>query len=70
LFARARGVNDDGGSKVDKTRKDLPASDQLSQLRVAAASQELDRVGGHVVLCCVRLSVMAGKRDEQARCQM
>jgi hypothetical protein len=37
------------------TRKDLPASDQLSQLRMAAASQELDRVGSHVVvvLCVV-----------------
>jgi hypothetical protein len=51
-----------------RTRKDLPASDQLSQLRMAAASQELDRVGSHVavvVLCDVK-----GKRDEQARCQM
>jgi hypothetical protein len=36
-----------------RTRKDLPASDQLSQLRMAAASQELDRVGSHVVLCGV-----------------
>jgi hypothetical protein len=53
-FARARGVNDDRGSKVEQgTRKDLPASDQLSQLRMAAASQELYRVGSHVVLCCV-----------------
>jgi hypothetical protein len=48
--------------KADRTRVDLPASDQLSQLRVAAASQELDRVGSHD-LDGVNF-VAFGRRDE------
>ena len=47
---------------ADRTRKDLPASDQLSQLRMAAASQELDRVGSHD-LDGVNLW-FSGRRDE------
>lgn len=56
-FLFARGV-----FQADRTRKDLPASDQLSQLRVAAASQELDRVSCHD-LDGVNF-VASGRRDE------